>query len=61
MRHHRRAMPVRLFPGYQPDSPRSSSTITILRGLKPTYELHHGVEISDRALVTMSCNFFIIL
>ena len=31
--------------------PTVSDTITILRGLKPRYEVHHGVEISDNALV----------
>ncbi|KAF8885071.1 P-loop containing nucleoside triphosphate hydrolase protein [Gymnopilus junonius] len=34
------------------DEPTVSSTIAILRGLKPRYEVHHGVEISDGALVT---------
>lgn len=28
------------------------ATISILRGLKPKYEVHHGVEIADSALVT---------
>jgi ATP-dependent Clp protease ATP-binding subunit ClpB len=32
--------------------PSVASTISILRGLKPRYEVHHGVEISDAALVT---------
>ncbi len=27
------------------------STVSILRGLKPRYETHHGVGISDGALV----------
>ena len=31
--------------------PTVSDTITILRGLKSRYEVHHGVEISDNALV----------
>ena len=31
--------------------PTVSDTITILRGLKPRFEVHHGVEISDNALV----------
>ena len=40
------------------DEPTVSSTISILRGLKPRYEVHHGVEIADGALVTgLSCYF----
>jgi ATP-dependent Clp protease ATP-binding subunit ClpB len=34
------------------DEPTVASTISILRGLKSKYEVHHGVEISDGALVT---------
>ncbi|KAJ7166851.1 P-loop containing nucleoside triphosphate hydrolase protein [Mycena filopes] len=34
------------------EEPTVESTISILRGLKPRYEIHHGVEISDSALVT---------
>ncbi|KAH9479148.1 Heat shock protein 78, mitochondrial [Psilocybe cubensis] len=34
------------------EEPTVASTISILRGLKPRYEVHHGVEISDGALVT---------
>ncbi|TFK37477.1 P-loop containing nucleoside triphosphate hydrolase protein [Crucibulum laeve] len=34
------------------DEPSVASTISILRGLKSRYEVHHGVEISDGALVT---------
>lgn len=34
------------------DEPSVGATISILRGLKPRYEVHHGVEISDSALVT---------
>ncbi|THU87995.1 P-loop containing nucleoside triphosphate hydrolase protein [Dendrothele bispora CBS 962.96] len=34
------------------DEPTVESTISILRGIKPRYEVHHGVEISDSALVT---------
>jgi ATP-dependent Clp protease ATP-binding subunit ClpB len=37
------------------DEPSVESTISILRGLKPRYEVHHGVEISDGALVTGTC------
>jgi len=31
--------------------PNESDTIAILRGLKPKYEVHHGVEISDSAII----------
>ncbi|KAN0109195.1 P-loop containing nucleoside triphosphate hydrolase protein [Russula decolorans] len=34
------------------EEPTVESTISILRGLKTRYEVHHGVEISDGALVT---------
>ena len=34
------------------DEPSVASTISILRGLKTRYEVHHGVEIADGALVT---------
>jgi ATP-dependent Clp protease ATP-binding subunit ClpB len=33
------------------DEPSVESTIAILRGLKEKYELHHGVEITDPAIV----------
>src|SRR5262249_28651665 len=33
------------------DEPSVPDTIAILRGLKERYELHHGVEITDSALV----------
>ncbi|MBL8376697.1 MAG: AAA family ATPase, partial [Burkholderiales bacterium] len=33
------------------DEPTVESTIAILRGLKERYELHHGVEITDPAIV----------
>ena len=33
------------------DEPSVADTISILRGIKDKYELHHGVRISDRALV----------
>lgn len=42
----RRFQPVNI------DEPSVESTISILRGLKPRYEVHHGVEISDSALIT---------
>ena len=34
------------------DEPSVADTISILRGIKDRYELHHGVRISDAALVT---------
>ena len=33
------------------DQPSVQDTISILRGLRERYELHHGVRISDSALV----------
>ena len=33
------------------DEPNVTDTISILRGLKERYEVHHGVKISDRCLV----------
>ncbi|KAG6333451.1 hypothetical protein ID866_5641 [Astraeus odoratus] len=42
----------RRFQPVQIDEPTVESTISILRGLKPRYEVHHGVEIADSALVT---------
>jgi len=33
------------------DEPSSSETISILRGLKEKYEVHHGVRIKDNAIV----------
>src|ERR1700741_1072469 len=34
------------------EEPTVTDTIAILRGLKERYELHHGVEITDSALVS---------
>src|SRR6056297_3431278 len=34
------------------DEPTVEDTISILRGIKEKYELHHGIRISDRALVS---------
>lgn len=31
--------------------PSETDTVAILRGLKPKYEVHHGVEISDAAII----------
>jgi ATP-dependent Clp protease ATP-binding subunit ClpB len=33
------------------DQPSVAQTVSILRGLRERYELHHGVKISDSALV----------
>ncbi|PXW98198.1 ATP-dependent Clp protease ATP-binding subunit ClpB [Sphaerotilus hippei] len=33
------------------DEPTVEATIAILRGLKPKYEVHHGVEITDPAII----------
>jgi len=42
----RRFQPVRVSP------PSVADTVSILRGLKERYEIHHGVRIKDAALVT---------
>ena len=34
------------------DEPSVNDTVSILRGLKEKYELHHGISISDKALVS---------
>ncbi|MBP8867263.1 MAG: ATP-dependent chaperone ClpB [Propionivibrio sp.] len=41
----------RRFQKIQVDEPTVESTIAILRGLQERYELHHGVEITDPAIV----------
>jgi ATP-dependent Clp protease ATP-binding subunit ClpB len=41
----------RRFQPVQVNEPTVEDTISILRGLKERYELHHGVKISDSALV----------
>ena len=41
----------RRFQKVQVDEPTVESTIAILRGLQERYELHHGVEITDPAIV----------
>ena len=41
----------RRFQKVQVDQPSVEDTIAILRGLKERYEIHHGVTISDPALV----------
>jgi ATP-dependent Clp protease ATP-binding subunit ClpB len=42
---------ARRFQPVMVDEPSISETISILRGLKEKYEVHHGVTISDSALV----------
>ncbi|KAF9224283.1 P-loop containing nucleoside triphosphate hydrolase protein [Gyrodon lividus] len=42
----------RRFQPVQIQEPTIQATISILRGLKPKYEVHHGVEIADNTLVT---------
>jgi len=41
----------RRFQKVQVDEPNEEDTIAILRGLKERYELHHGVDITDGALI----------
>jgi len=41
----------RRFQQVQIDQPSPEDTVSILRGLKPRYELHHGVRIRDEALL----------
>src|SRR5690606_3223499 len=41
----------RRFQPVMVDEPTVEDTISILRGLKEKYELHHGVRITDAALV----------
>ncbi len=43
---------ARRFQAVFVDEPTVEDTISILRGLKEKYELHHGVRISDSALVS---------
>ncbi len=42
---------ARRFQPVMINEPTVADTISILRGLKDKYELHHGIRISDRALV----------
>ncbi len=46
-----KALERRFQPVYVPE-PSVEDTIAILRGLKPRYETHHGVKITDSALVS---------
>jgi ATP-dependent Clp protease ATP-binding subunit ClpB len=41
----------RRFQQVMVDQPSPEDTVSILRGLKPRYELHHGVRIKDEALL----------
>jgi ATP-dependent Clp protease ATP-binding subunit ClpB len=47
---------ARRFQPVQVDEPTVEDTISILRGLKEKYELHHGVRISDGAIVA-ACTY----
>lgn len=47
---------ARRFQPVQVDEPSKEATLAILRGLRPRYEVHHGVTIADAALVA-SANF----
>ncbi|ORX79254.1 AAA ATPase domain-containing protein [Anaeromyces robustus] len=42
---------ARRFQAIQVEEPSVTDTISILRGLKEKYEVHHGVQISDSALI----------
>lgn len=43
---------ARRFMAVYVDEPDVEDTISILRGLKPRYEAHHGIRISDSAIVS---------
>ena len=45
---------ARRFQPVYVDEPSVDETITILRGIKEKFELHHGVRISDQALISAS-------
>ena len=42
---------VEKVPTVYVDEPNLENTVSILRGLKPRYEAHHGIKIKDAALV----------
>ncbi len=44
----------RRFQKIQVDEPNVEDTIAILRGLKERYEIHHGVDINDSAIIAAS-------
>ena len=41
----------RRFQKVQVDEPDTDDTIAILRGLKDSFESHHGVQITDTAII----------
>ena len=43
---------ARRFQQLYVEEPSIDNTVSILRGLKEKYELHHGISISDKALVS---------
>lgn len=43
---------ARRFQSVYVSQPNVEETISILRGIKPKYELHHGIRISDSAIVS---------
>ncbi len=45
---------ARRFQQLYVDEPSLDNTVSILRGLKEKYELHHGISISDKALISAS-------
>ncbi|MBQ5926980.1 MAG: ATP-dependent Clp protease ATP-binding subunit, partial [Clostridia bacterium] len=50
----------RRFTAVQVDEPTKEQTVEILKGLRPKYEQHHGVQISDEAIeaaVTLSTRY----
>jgi ATP-dependent Clp protease ATP-binding subunit ClpB len=47
---------ARRFQPVMVEEPTVQDTITILRGLKERYEVHHGVRIADSALVAAASN-----
>jgi ATP-dependent Clp protease ATP-binding subunit ClpB len=49
--HRKGRRPRASFPEVLVDEPSVESTIAILRGLQERYEIHHGVEITDPAIV----------
>ena len=44
----------RRFPAYRVDEPSVEEAVSVLRGLRHRYEVHHGVRITDEALVAAS-------
>ncbi|KAH9810346.1 P-loop containing nucleoside triphosphate hydrolase protein [Melampsora americana] len=52
---------ARRFQSVTVSEPSVTETVSILRGLKPRYEVHHGVSISDGALVITDFKYLILL